>query len=312
MAPHVFEVLTLDRHNYPIWAMDIKVGLATHGFYRTIDTPVENAEPIIDQHKYVALYFIIRKHIHLDLKSKYLLEENPSELWLALKQHYEQQKAIILPEANYEWAQLRLQDFKTIGDYNHDVHRISAKLQFCEKALSYAGKIEKTLSTMLSAERILQQQYREKNFQIYSELIQTLLQAKRHHEFTVWNNQRRPLGYAPLPEVHYNNQNKPKFNGPPKNHQQNLHGNKKHIRNKRQQLCVSNEDNDISKQKNDKKLYQKCGCYNHITKKCRTPSHLVDLYLKFVGRGRIAPGQRYEAHFNFQPDNSREEVGCSQ
>lgn len=311
MAPHEFEVLALDGHNYPIWAMDIKVGLATHGLYHTIDNPAENAEPIIDQHKYAALYFI-RKHIHSDLKSEYLLEENPRELWLALKQRYEQQKAIILPEANYEWAQLRLQDFKTVGDYNHAVHRISTKLQFCEKALSDADKIEKTLSTMLPAERILQQQYREKNFTVYSDLIQTLLQAERHHELTVWNNQQRPLGSAPLPEVHYNNQNKPKFNGPPKNHQENHHGHKKRRRNKRQRSRVSNKGNDISKQKNDKKSCQKCGCYSHLTKKCRTPSHLVDLYLKSVGRGRAAPGQKYEAHFNLQPDNSREEAGCSQ
>jgi hypothetical protein len=37
-----------------------------------------------------------------------MLEENPRGLWLALKQRYEQQKAIILLEANYEWAQLCL------------------------------------------------------------------------------------------------------------------------------------------------------------------------------------------------------------
>jgi len=57
---------------------------------------------------------------------------------------------------------------------------------------------------------------------------------------------------------------------------------------------------------------QKCGCYNHITKKCRTPSHLVDLYLKSVGHGRAAPGQKYEAHFNIRPDTTRNEAGCSQ
>ena len=59
-------------------------------------------------------------------------------------------------------------------------------------------------------------------------------------------------------------------------------------------------------------MCQKCGCYSHITKKSRTPSHLVDLYLKSVGRGRATQGQKYEAHFNYQPDTTREEASCSQ
>ena len=29
----------------------------------------------------------------------------------------------------------------------------------------------------------------------------------------VWNNQQRPIGSAPLPEVHAYTQNKPKFDG---------------------------------------------------------------------------------------------------
>ena len=105
-------------------------------------------------------------------------EENPQNLLTSLKKRYEQQKAFILPAANYEWTQLRLQDFKTVSDYNHVVHRICSKLQFCEKEPSDADKIEKTLSTMLPSERILQQQYRERNFQVYSDLIHTLLEVE--------------------------------------------------------------------------------------------------------------------------------------
>lgn len=60
------------------------------------------------------------------------------------------------------------------------------------------------------------------------------------------------------------------------------------------------------------KVCQKCGCYKHITKKCRTPRHLVDLYLQSVGRKRPAhQGPRFESHFNFQSDNFKE-AGCSQ
>jgi hypothetical protein len=57
----------------------------------------------------------------------------------------------------------------------------------------------------------------------------------------------------------------------------------------------------ISKPKNDsgnKTACFRCGCNNHIAKKCRTPKHLVDLYMKSVGRTQNT--QKYEAHFASQ------------
>ena len=82
--------------------------------------------------KYNALY-IIRHHILTYIAIEYVMEEEPSTLWQSLKNRYEQHKAVIQPEASHEWSQLRLQDFKTIGEYNHVVHKICAKLSFCEK-----------------------------------------------------------------------------------------------------------------------------------------------------------------------------------
>jgi hypothetical protein len=63
------------------------------------------------------------------------MEEEPHVLWAALQSHYEQQKAMILPEANHDWTMLRLQDFKSIGEYNHAIHKICDRLHFCEKEL---------------------------------------------------------------------------------------------------------------------------------------------------------------------------------
>jgi hypothetical protein len=108
------------------------------------------------------------------------MEMNPHVLWLALKERYDQQKELIWPEANHEWNHLRLQDFKFVADYNHVVHKIFSKLKFCEKEPTDADKIEKTLSTMLPADRVLQQQYRANKYTQYSQLIQTLTQAEKH------------------------------------------------------------------------------------------------------------------------------------
>ena len=65
----------------------------------------------------------------------------------------------------------------------------------------------KRLSTILPSERILTQQYCEKNFIVYSSHIQTLEQAEKSHELIVWNSNQHPLGTAPLPEVYANAKN---------------------------------------------------------------------------------------------------------
>uniref|UniRef100_J3NAG2 CCHC-type domain-containing protein n=1 Tax=Oryza brachyantha TaxID=4533 RepID=J3NAG2_ORYBR len=57
----------------------------------------------------------------------------------------------------------------------------------------------------------------------------------------------------------------------------------------------------ISKQKNDNSNKTTCfryGCYNHIAKKCRTPRHLVELYMKSMGPSDN--NKKYEANFTSQ------------
>jgi hypothetical protein len=99
---------------------------------------------------------------------------------------------------------LRLQDYKSIGDYNHIIHKICAKLHFCEKEYSEMDKIEKTLQTILPSDRILQHQYHDRNYQNYSDLIHDLLQAENHDELTLRNHHQHSVGSAPLPEIHHN------------------------------------------------------------------------------------------------------------
>jgi hypothetical protein len=94
---------------------------------------------------------------------------------------------VILPEANHDWVHIRLQDYKSIGDYNNGVHKICAKLWFCEKKHSDEEKIEETLTTMLPSDRVLKHQYRARNYQRYSKLIQDLLHAEKHDEFIMRN-----------------------------------------------------------------------------------------------------------------------------
>jgi hypothetical protein len=184
-----FEELAIDGSNYLAWASDIKIGFASRGILHTINAPDTNNPNITDIAKYTAL-LLLRTSIHKDLKKEYLLKENPQNLWVAQQERYEQQKEIICPEAQHEWNHLRLQDFKSITDYNHTVHNICTRLKFCEKEPTDAEKIQKTLSTMHPSSRVLCNQYRKENHQVYSQLIHSLIQAEKNDELLM-NTTRR-------------------------------------------------------------------------------------------------------------------------
>jgi hypothetical protein len=111
---HKFEELVLDGYNYPTCVMDVKISLILCGVYEAILPPKERNVPLFDLFKYNALY-IVRNHLRVNLKSEYVMEEEPNILCVALQTHYEQQKTVIFPEANHDWTMLRLQDFKSIG-----------------------------------------------------------------------------------------------------------------------------------------------------------------------------------------------------
>jgi hypothetical protein len=138
------------------------------------------------------------------------MEEELRSLWVALQGRYEQQKAILLQEANHEWTQICLQDFKSIEDYNYAIHMVDAKLRFCEKESLEEDKIEKAFQAMLPFYRVLQHQYRAQNYQRYANLIRDLLQIEKYDELTIKNHHQHRVGAAPLLEIHHN-EKKPNF-----------------------------------------------------------------------------------------------------
>ncbi|KAL0334001.1 UNVERIFIED_CONTAM: hypothetical protein Sangu_1556300 [Sesamum angustifolium] len=97
---------------------------------------------------------------------------------------------------------------------------------------------------------LLQQQYREKGFTKYSELISCILVAEQNNELLLKNHKSRLAGSAPFPEVnvatrnHYNHE---PYRGRGRNHS---HG------------------------------YGRGRGYRsgHWSRTCRTPEHLIDLY----------------------------------
>ncbi|XP_024200411.1 uncharacterized protein LOC112203716 [Rosa chinensis] len=144
----------------------------------------------------------IRKHMEEALKVEYLAEEDPRSLWVALEERFNHQRTNYLPKARHDWQNIRLQDFKTVNEYNSEICRIRSPLKFCGEEFTEADLLEKTFSTFPPSCVVMQQQYRERNFARFSELV-TVLFSEKNNDLLLRNDQARPIGtrIIPLPKA---------------------------------------------------------------------------------------------------------------
>ena len=152
------------------------------------------------QERTKALIFLCH-HIDDDLKSEFLTIKDPLILWTSLKERYDHQKTIILLKARYDWLHLRLQDFKSVSDYNSALFKINSQLKLCGENITDENMLEKTYTTFHTSNVLMQQQYREHRFTKYSELITCLLVVEQNNELLLKNHQSRLTGSILLPEV---------------------------------------------------------------------------------------------------------------
>ncbi|KAK9673139.1 hypothetical protein RND81_12G149000 [Saponaria officinalis] len=174
-----FLALDISGKNYLSWILDAEVHLSAASFRNTI---IEgNKESLEDRSK--ALIFL-RRHLDESSKAQYLTVKYPYTLWTELKGRFDHKKSVILPRARYEWMHLRLQDFKSV-DY---------AVKLCGETITESDLLEKTYSTFYASNMVLQQQYRERQFKTYSELISCLLVAEQNNELLMQNHQTHLTG----------------------------------------------------------------------------------------------------------------------
>ncbi|KAL6585657.1 hypothetical protein OROMI_002301 [Orobanche minor] len=218
-------------------------------------------------------------------------------LWKDLKERYDHQKTVILPKARYDWLHLRLQDYKSVSEYNSAMFKITSQLKLCGENITDKDMLEKIYSTFHANNILLQQQYRERGFTKYSELISVLLLAEQNNELLLKNHQARPTGSTPFPEVNAvtNNEygaNKPFGRGRGRGYgrgrgrgfghgrgrnQQNLSNFK---RKPHHQKWTKNEEKSegSTMMKRVESVCSRCGMKGHWRRTCRTSKHFADLY----------------------------------
>ncbi|CAM8923087.1 unnamed protein product [Rhodiola kirilowii] len=189
-----FNALDISGNNYLAWILDAEIHLDA----MDLRDAIKEGNNASEQNKAEAMIFL-RHHLHEGLKYEYLTIKDPSILWKELKERYDHQKTVILPKARYEWHHLRLQDYKSVSVYNSA--RITSQMKLCGDKITDKEMLEKTFSTFHASNMVLQQQYRERGFTKYAELISCLLVSEQNNELLMKNHHSRPTGSAPLPEA---------------------------------------------------------------------------------------------------------------
>ena len=194
-----FVALDISGKNYLSWILDAEIHLDAMNLGETI----KEGNQASLQERAKAMIFL-RHHLHEELKTEYLTVKDPYILWNNLRERYEHQKTVILPRARSQWMHLRLQDFKSVSEYNSALFKISSVLKLCGEKITDEDMLEKTFTTFHASNVLLQQQYRERKFKKYSELISCLLVAEQNNELLLESHHTRPTGSISFPEVNGN------------------------------------------------------------------------------------------------------------
>ncbi|XP_021746220.1 uncharacterized protein LOC110712108 [Chenopodium quinoa] len=137
-------------------------------------------KPVTEQEKAKALV-LLRHHLHEGLKTEYMM------------------------------------DFKSVIDYNSSIHEIVSILRYCDHPVTDEQMIETTLTTFHASNILLQEQYRERGFKKFNELMSVLLVAEQiiaeqNNDLLLKNHNLKPTGSLATHEANATNSYPPEAN----------------------------------------------------------------------------------------------------
>jgi hypothetical protein len=189
-----------------------------------------------------------------------------------------------------------------VGEYNSAMFRITSELKLCGEKITDEDMLKKIFFTFYTSNLLLQQQYRERGFKKYSELISCLLVAEQNNELLMQNHQSRPTGSSPLPEANATsfpeanatsfkgNRDRGRGRGPRRGRGRGRNNVWRHEghnfkSNDNNVGRYEKEKNSISSKKFESSCYR-CGMTNHWSRTCRTLKHLVELHQASIKKKR--------------------------
>ncbi|XP_068307431.1 uncharacterized protein [Pyrus communis] len=198
----------------------------------------------------VKAMIFIRRHLDERSKNEYLTVKDPLILWKALKNRYNHQKTVILPRARYEWTHLRIQDFKTVAEYNSAMFRITKQNN---ELLMKNHQSRPIGSTPFPEVNVASLEGNTTSF------YGNNYKRGHGHKRGQWNGKGKNHG------VQFHNQ-VPRHNTGPSFKNANHQKGKAHMNTPR----------------NHEGVFHRCGGNGHWASTCRTLKHLVDMYQAFL------------------------------
>ncbi|XP_070667908.1 uncharacterized protein [Malus domestica] len=126
-----FAALDITGKNYLTWVLDTKIHLEAVNLGDTI----REESSLSSQDRAKAMIFI-RRHLDEVRKSEYLTVKDLLALWKALRNRYNHQTMVIFPRARYDCTHLRIQDFKSMAEYNSALFKITSQMKLCEDTIT--------------------------------------------------------------------------------------------------------------------------------------------------------------------------------
>ena len=101
-----------------------------------------------------------------------------------------------------------------MSEYNSALFDIVSQLELCGVKFDENELLEKTFFTFHVSNILLQQQYRQRQYKTYSELISLFLTTEQTNQLLLKNHDLRPAGSKAIPETNANeNRNTNRFRG---------------------------------------------------------------------------------------------------
>ncbi|XP_062023426.1 uncharacterized protein LOC133739662 [Rosa rugosa] len=283
-----FDILDSEGLEYHRWVSDMETAFVAKDYTATITDPKD--DELSNKVKADALIFL-RRHIDPSLRWEYLQLKTPKALWDALKGRFGNIHDTLLPGLAVQWNGIRFLDYKKVNDFNKDMLRLKARLNFCGREITEDDMISKTLTTFPNSAFILANQYQldydNKRITTFNKLISILQVAERQNKILL-NNNARPTRTKKIPEANYgkmkggNNSNArgfrradpyPRGNNAPRGKGHGDHGNK------------------MPKERVDNEPCYRCGFIGHWYKNCQANNRVAANYKRY------RESKEQEAHY---------------
>ncbi|XP_021771458.1 uncharacterized protein LOC110735576 [Chenopodium quinoa] len=237
-----FSILDLSGKKFLECKVDTMMNLKAQGLEHTVKdskspsgqttdttTSAMTVEKLVTEQEKAKALVLLRHHLHEGLKTEYMM------------------------------------DFKSVVDYNSTIHEIVSILRYCDHPVTDEQMIEKTLTTFHASNILLQEQYRERGFKKFNELMSVLLVAEQNSDLLLKNHNLRPTeSLATHHEANATSSYPPEANAARRGGRGNYNGRGRGRRNYRGRGRGCGRNN-----------FQR---NRHWGRTCRTAKHLVDLY----------------------------------